>query len=293
MQIRLSAVLVLLCLASSHLTAQETLPARLLREGVLISPREVAKLPQPTLTDEMTPAQQRKAIETLLEGKYAWEVFTRNSVVAPFLIKIADNDAPGGKNIGRRVDVSFVAYGSLQKIQSDEFLNSRFQGSDLQDAETGSRALVLKDEELTARKLPAPQRDTDPRWVAVDMTLFEKVRISSTTRNEKVSNEKSVFVASLLDPKFDADVAYPNSWRAISRDDKGQKQLSRPQAYAGLGSYVKVTKLAEPAGSLFVEYHVAFAEPEGWFQGANLLRSKLPIAAQDSVRRFRRSLGEK
>ena len=52
MQIKLVAVLALLSLASSHLTAQETLPARLLRDGVLISPREVAKLPQPTLTDE-------------------------------------------------------------------------------------------------------------------------------------------------------------------------------------------------------------------------------------------------
>jgi hypothetical protein len=56
---------------------------------------------------------------------------------------------------------------------------------------------------------------------------------------------------------------------------------------------VKITRLAEPAGSLFVEYHVAFAEPQGWFQGANLLRSKLPIAAQDSVRKFRRTLAER
>ena len=43
---------------------------------------------------------------------------------------------------------------------------------------------------------------------------------------------------------------------------------------------------------MFIEYHVAFIEPEGWFHGTNLLRSKLPIVAQEMVRKFRRNLGE-
>ena len=66
----------------------------------------------------------------------------------------------------------------------------------------------------------------------------------------------------------------------------------QPQPYAGLGSYVKATRLAEPAGAVFIEYHVVFAEPQGWFHGANLLRSKLPIVAQDMVRKFRRKMAE-
>ena len=41
-----------------------------------------------------------------------------------------------------------------------------------------------------------------------------------------------------------------------------------------------------------MEYHVAFVEPQGWFHGTNLLRSKLPIVAQEMVRKFRRNLSE-
>jgi hypothetical protein len=33
-----------------------------------------------------------------------------------------------------------------------------------------------------------------------------------------------------------------------------------------------------------------FDEPNGWFGGANLLRSKLPLVIQDEVRNFRRRL---
>jgi hypothetical protein len=39
--------------------------------------------------------------------------------------------------------------------------------------------------------------------------------------------------------------------------------------------------------------HAAFAEPEGWFQGAPILRSKLSVAAQDQIRALRRSLTRK
>jgi hypothetical protein len=53
---------------------------------------------------------------------------------------------------------------------------------------------------------------------------------------------------------------------------------------------VKVTRLVEPAGALFVEYHLVFVEPRAWFGGANLLRSKVPILAQSEVRAFRREL---
>jgi hypothetical protein len=37
---------------------------------------------------------------------------------------------------------------------------------------------------------------------------------------------------------------------------------------------------------------VTFIEPREWFHGTNLLRSKLPIVAQDIVRKFRRNLAK-
>ena len=51
-----------------------------------------------------------------------------------------------------------------------------------------------------------------------------------------------------------------------------------------------MTPLAEPAGAILVECHGVFEEPQGWFQGAPLLRSKLPMLVQEQVRGFRGKL---
>ncbi len=76
----------------------------------------------------------------------------------------------------------------------------------------------------------------------------------------------------------------------MKRDELGKPQVGQPQPYSGAGFYAKVTRLKEPEGALFVEYHQVFQEPKAWFGGANLLRSKLPLLAQDSVRDFRRKV---
>ena len=44
------------------------------------------------------------------------------------------------------------------------------------------------------------------------------------------------------------------------------------------------------SGAVLVEYHLVFEEPQGWFGGSNLLRSKLPLVCQDGVRKFRRRM---
>jgi hypothetical protein len=143
------------------------------------------------------------------------------------------------------------------------------------------------------RGLPSPRRPEDPRWVFFESTLLDKVRLSLTTRNVKTQTGDSVLIASVVDPKFNQDTAFGNHWRPITIDDSGQRQVGAQRPYAGLGSYVKLTRLVQPAGAIFVEYHVAFAEPEAWFHGANLLRSKLPIVAQDMVRTFRRNIDKR
>ncbi len=39
--------------------------------------------------------------------------------------------------------------------------------------------------------------------------------------------------------------------------------------------------------------HMAFVEPDGWFQGAPILRSKFSAVAQDQIRSLRRGLARK
>ena len=260
----------------------------LVEQGIELTPQERVTLPRPVLDDGIDQIKQQRAIESLLAGRYDWETFTRKAIVSPFLLKISDDGRESGR-IGRRVDLYFVAYGSLNALGSDNYLQQQLNiaAAGDQGAE-GGRVQILTGDELGKRGLPASQGSGDPRWVAVESTLLSKVRISLTTQNMKTETSDSILIASIADPRFVEDAEYPNQWRSITSDDAGRRQIGPPQAYSGLGSYVKGTRLAQPAGAIFVEYHVAFAEPQGWFHGANLLRSKLPIVAQDMVRKLRR-----
>ena len=60
--------------------------------------------------------------------------------------------------------------------------------------------------------------------------------------------------------------------------------------YSGGISYTKISRLALQPGALLVEIHSDFIEPNDWFQGAPILRSKFSVMAQDQIRSLRREL---
>ena len=273
----------------SPCSAANSIYETLLEKGLALSPQETVKLPPPILRDGMTAAQQKQTIEVMLAGKYNWESFARKSLVAPFLLRINDEGRESGQ-VGRRVDLYFITYGSLDAMRSDDFLKGQlnFATADDESAD-GSQVRILSPADLTKRGLPPGQQPGSSRWVAVESTLLNKVRIRLTTENLKSESADSVLIASVADPKFVNDTQFPNDWRPVTADDSGRRQTGATQPYAGLASYMKATQLSEPAGAIFVEYHVAFAEPEGWFHGTNLLRSKLPIVVQNMARKLRRS----
>ena len=104
-------------------------------------------------------------------------------------------------------------------------------------------------------------------------------------------NGDSVIAAAEIDPRFLNDKDYPNQWRSITKAG-GVAKVSDPHPWSGAAMYLKITKLREPAGAMFIEQHIIFAEPTGWFEGANLLGSKLPIAVQDNVRTMRKEFAK-
>ena len=288
MTVALAAVLLVRpCPAANEL--YETL----ISKGTELAPQETIKLPKPTLEDGLDEAAQHQAIETLLAGRYDWETFTRKAVVSPFLLKISDDNRDAGQ-IARRVDLYFVTFGSLSTLAGENYLQEQLNLAAAGEQGSGNgHVRILSADDLGKRNMPTSQRPRDPRWVAVESTLLGKVLINLTTQNVKTETRDSVVIASLADPRFLDDAEYPNRWRSLTTDDAGRRQVGPPQPYGGLASYAKVTRLVEPAGALFVEYHIAFAEPQGWFHGANLLRSKLPIVSQDMVRRFRRNTNDR
>ena len=121
--------------------------------------------------------------------------------------------------------------------------------------------------------------------------LFDRVLVSATRRVVITRNAESVLVAATVDPRFSRSAAHPNQWQSVA-EERDELKLGPPQVYESAGLYAKVTRLAAPPGALFIEYHHAFCEPKEWFGGSALLRSKIPMIAQDAVRKLRRRLAD-
>jgi hypothetical protein len=262
----------------------------LISKGVQIGPREVVRLAPPTLADGLNAAQQRRAFEAIPEAGHTWEELTRRSVVAPIILKISKDD-DSQERMCCHVDVCFVAYGTMAALRSARFLQSQPNRSQTDvDAENGVTIKPLTAGDLVRRGLKPPQRDDEPHYFADELRILGRVRIAMTTKAATSETQDSILSASMLDTRFADDSQFPNFWRPVSREESGRRSLGPRQPFSGYGGYAKATRLARPAGAIFIEYHLVFAEPEGWFGGSNALRSKLPLVAQYLVRQLRQEL---
>ncbi len=113
-----------------------------------------------------------------------------------------------------------------------------------------------------------------------------------TNRVVASRSAESMVVASRTDPAFGTEGTLGNEWNHLPTASNPKPDESK-QPYAGGISYAKISRLKIKPGALFVEMHAAFVEPEGWFQGAPILRSKLSVVAQDQIRTLRRNLTRK
>jgi hypothetical protein len=235
------------------------------------------KFPAPTMPDGLTAEQQTAVIKKLIDGDYDLENFTRDSRVGPNLTKIRDLMAGEKKTTARAVDVWFVVHGDFKLLNDDKFLD-KLVGA---NKGAGAKGGDVKPADLMARNIPVPNGKNEG-YGFVEFDFLDKVRLKATGHAYWSRGAESVVAAAEIDPRFAKDKDFPNEWRSIDGAKVGDANV-----WAGAGMYLKITKLKEPAGALFVEQHVVFDEPAGWFGGENLLRSKLPIAVQKSVRDMR------
>lgn len=238
------------------------------------------KFPAPTMPDGLTAADQTKVVKKLIDGDYDYENFTRDSVVGPNKTTIRDLTVGDKKTTARAVDVWFVVHGDFKLLNDDKFLD-KMVGS---NKGAGGAGGELKAPDLMKRNIAVPKGGNEG-YGFVEFDFLDKVRLKATGHAFWSRGAESVVAAAEIDPRFAKDAQFPNEWRAITKD--GGVKLGDPNVWAGAAMYLKITKLQEPAGALFVEQHVIFDEPAGWFGGENLLRSKLPIAVQKSVRDMR------
>lgn len=266
----------------------------LVSEGLPAPDGARVKLPAPWLPDGLDAAGQRAALQRMAGPARGLDQLLRDSVVAPFVFEMSDVETASDTATMRRVDLWFVAYGDLEKLAQRGTIEQLIDDLRIQSpGDLPERQGVLDEEQLRKRGLFVPDSDNrQQRFAYATVALFERVLLSATQRVVLTRGPESVLAAGMIDPRFAGDSEYPNHWRPIERDPSGRLLLGQAQPYGAAGFYVKVTPLRAPAGALVIECHQVFDEPEAWFGGRNLLRSKLPILVQDGVRKFRRKLRE-
>jgi hypothetical protein len=267
---------------------QNPLYKSLLDPGLDAGGKEKVKFPAPSMADGLTAAQQTAVIKGLIGTDYSYDEFTRKSVVAPQLLKI--RTLPGGDPMApaKGVDVWFVAHGDFKLLEDDKFLD-RLTSADKGASGKGGQ---LDAAELKKRGITIPAgNEKRESYGFVEFDFLEKVRLTATGHATWSRNGESVVAAAEIDSRFLNDKDHPNQWRSITKAG-GAVKVGPPNPWSGAAVYLKITNLQAPAGAVFIEQHVVFAEPTGWFDGANLLGSKLPIAVQENVRTMRKEFAK-
>ena len=295
-------VLIQLCLLSVCVEAPDgtagvegnSVLAELMNKGVTMSDGKAYKLPPPTMADGLDFTDQRAAIKKIAGERYKVEDLMRKTSSAPVVIRFRTLKASEDESSTiRAVDVWFVAHGKWDTLNSKEFLDSLAKGKDTEgENRVVSKSGFLTDEEMQKRnlKLEMPEGQ-EAKFVYTTFSLFDQVEVS-TTRYAVVTRGKDFLLAAArIDGRFSKDAEYPNQWRPIERDASANITLGPPQPYSGAGAYVIITRLVEPADAIFVEGHMVFEEPYGWFEGGNMLRSKAPTMIQQRAKMFRSKLG--
>jgi hypothetical protein len=266
-------------------TAGNELFEELRTTGIAVGPMSKAVLPAPSMADGLDAKQQQEVLAAVAGTDYSLDELVRPSVVAPFILKYRDVRPSDPEAPAHGIDLWFVAHGDLDTLAGKDFLEKWQAGRKDQQVH------VLTAAELSRRKLEDHSGEgRQERYGHAVFPVLDRVQVSATLHSVLTRQADSILAAGKVDPRFQGDAEFPNRWRPIGRDDEGRPKLGEPHPYGGAGAYFKITRLAEPAGALFVEYHLVFTEPKGWFGGANLLRSKVPILVQAEVRAFRRQL---
>jgi len=266
--------------------------------GIMFPEDQAVVLAPPVLDPSLSSAEQPDVLQQIAGG-IGWERFSRESHVAPIDIKLESIRDDAGERIGHLVYVAFVAHVDLDRLRDREQLEAVF-GTSAKEASKQTtvqereqyRAQEVSLEELASRGIT--EGSADARYLSIRLPLLDRIMVEGWLRVEHTDDEHHVTISWLLDPRFNSLAESQPIHRWWSRENVRDKPSTSDegQAYQGVGGYLQATRLDHPAGATFIEIRLAMHEPTEWFRGSNLLRSKLPLMIQESVRKFRRQWSE-
>lgn len=273
---------------------QHPVIAQLTSDGVAVGGGESLTLGPPVVTPDMSADAQRQSL-TRLVGSRQLDRFMRDSVVAPFELDIQTVRDANNRAKVRRLDLAFAAHASLQLIHERELLSKVFGGEDasrrMQQSgfETYGEPV---DKQATPTAGAPPQGRLIPSLYRYRFPLLEKVVVSGLVAGQGLSIDGALQQSAVTPADKVDDPANPSVWQAIPRGVETDSGLEPPETFPGIACYLQATQLKFAKDVVLVECHAAYVEPYGWFDGRNLLASKLPLLMQKSVRDFRRKLKE-
>lgn len=290
----------LLLIVTTPVLAAEPNPvfSSLITTGIRLPKGPALKLPAPSMADGLNAAAQHQVLQ-VVAGERPVDSLLRKGVSAPVIFDSGDVAASADAGgTGKYVNFWFIVYADLKKVAHEGFWNGQARQGGAEEAPNTNDAQfsgkLLDSTELRSRKIePILSAGVVENYGQFDVQLFNRIRVQGVTWAVQTESPESAIYAAILDPRFANDQDYPNQWQSLSRDDAGKLQSGPWKPYQGLGAYAKATQLKEPPGAVLVEYHMVFDEPEGWFRGANVIRTKLPIIVQNNVKRLRRKLAER
>tara|TARA_R110002049_G_scaffold4601_6_gene32866 strand:+ start:49976 stop:50857 length:882 start_codon:yes stop_codon:yes gene_type:complete len=253
---------------------------RLTGGGISLTDRDTVTLQSPILAD----AEVEQSVLDEIAGGIGWKRFSRDSIVAPIEIDMDYLKDDAGQRIGHRVYVAFVVHCDIDTLRDRDRMDELF-GAVKDDPDADD----YHAEEITADQLQRWDVDDEPegmKYVAVRMPLLDRILVSGVVASQYVDTDPQLTISWMMDPRFaDGKSEGPaNRWQRIDGDEK------KVHPYQGVGGYVQITRLSEPTPACLVESRMVIHEPPQWFSGSNLLRSKLPLMIQESVRKFRRQV---
>jgi hypothetical protein len=263
---------------------------RVLDHGLEV-PGQTIKLPPPRLVDGQPADAQRAALREIAGSDRAVDDLLRQSVTAPYIIKVHDAKASGATI--RMADLWFVVYGDLKQVDPEREA-ARTDHKEVETANMWFQSRILKADELRGAGITSVDSATPKNtWYAhIHAKLLDRIEFEVTNEVTASQSPESIVIASGTDPAFAKAGSIANGWNPLTTGGS-RADGSAKQPYAGGINYVKTSRCLLKPGALLVEMHMAFVEPDGWFQGAPILRSKFSVVAQDQVRALRRELAKR
>jgi hypothetical protein len=271
--------------------AQNSVMTQVLQQGLEVGGKSL-KLPPPSFFDGQDADAQRAALKEVVGSDRDVEELLRDSVTAPYKIKVRDVKASDATI--RAADLWFAVYADLKQVDAAREA-ARTDQRELEAANMWFQTRILKADDIRAAGIKSADPGAGPgEWYAhIRAKLLDRIEFEVTNHVVASQSPDSIVIASLTDPAFARAGSIANGWKPLLTTGGSEADGSAKQPYAGGISYAKISRTALKPGALLVEMHFAFVEPDGWFQGAPILRSKFSLVAQDQIRALRRELAKK